>query len=134
MLSLSIVDVKGFMAKLLKEDVFDGFDLHTLNIQSFASFEVYKVAEEEPPKWGVIKPYAFDFVKGGKTPKAIKLVLSSGGEGCINIYFEESKTTITTGFAQKTFTMDKSQARMWEEDVLQFLQKANIEYINEMEA
>jgi len=95
MLSLLIVDVKGFMAKLLKEDVFDGLDLHTLNIQSFASFEIYKVAEEEPPKWALIKPHALDFIKSGKTPKAIKLVLSSNGAGCINIYFEENKIWFT---------------------------------------
>lgn len=134
MLSLSVVDIKGFMAKLLKEEIFDQFDLHTLNIQSFVSFEIYKTQDEEiAAKWGDIKPYAFDFIKGGKMPRSVKVVLSLGS-GFMNIYFEEGKVTITTGFAQKAFTMDKSQAKEWEQYVLDFLKSSKVEHINEMEA
>ncbi|MCL2350393.1 MAG: DUF5721 family protein [Defluviitaleaceae bacterium] len=133
MLSLSITDIKAFMAKLLKSEVFDGFDLHSLAIHSFALFEVSKT--DAPPKWAVVRPYAFDIVKGGGLPKTIKAVFSEPDEDMVkflNIHFEEAKITITTGISQKNFSMDKTPHHQWNDHILGFLKSNNIEYINEL--
>jgi len=141
MLSLSIADIKGFMNKLLREDTFDNFDLHSLQIHNFACFEIHKPQDEPTPKWSAVRPFAFDVVKsGGTTPKFLKVVLATSG-GTIdlpdatlffNTHFEDGKITITTGFSQKSFSLDKSGQGLWDDHVKKFLDGRNIEYVNNL--
>ncbi|MCL2854960.1 MAG: DUF5721 family protein [Defluviitaleaceae bacterium] len=142
MLSLSISDVKGFMGKLLKEGIFDSFDLHSLSIQNFACFEIHKIPAEAPPKWHTVRPFAFNLVKGiGATPKSLKIILAIDGNTIniadtslfLNIHFEEGKITITTGFSQKTFSLDKTAKSVWDNHVKDFLDSNKMEYVNNLE-
>ncbi|MCL2234849.1 MAG: DUF5721 family protein [Defluviitaleaceae bacterium] len=141
MLSLSIVDIKDFMGKLLKEEIFDNFDLHSLLIQNFACFEVHKTSDQPAPKWSAVRPFAFDVVKrGGATPKSLKVVLAAEGSLIdagdatlfFNAHFEEGKITITTGFSQKSFSMDKSGQGLWDNYIQKFLIDKKIEFIDNL--
>ena len=142
MLSLSITDIKSFMGKLLKEDTFDTFNLHSLTIQNFAHFEIHKPEDQPPPKWSVIRPFALDMVRGGgATPKTLKTVLSTDGSLVnttdttlfLNTHFEEGNITITTGISQKTFTMDKSPQIAWDNYIQNFLNDKGIGFTNNLE-
>jgi hypothetical protein len=141
MLSLSIANVKDFMAKLLKSEVFDSFELHSLVIHNFVCFEINKIPAQPTPKWCDIRPHAFDIIKGGKTPGYIKAVLAMPGEGFeladtflfINIHFEEGKINLTSGISQSTFTLDRSGHSRWNDFILQFLDENEISYINELQ-
>jgi len=152
MLSLSIVDIKGFMAELLKGKSFDDFGLHSVLIHSIAIFEIHRVqnqaqAENEKElKWADIKPFAFEIVKSGTTPKLLKVVFMAAGEIIdlpeanlfLNINFEAGsgdaggKAVITTGLAQKNFSADKAPNRRWDDYVLNFLSEKNISFIDEL--
>ena len=136
-LSLSITDIKDFMSKFLKDPVFDDFELHSIAIHSFANFEIYKSnIEQNPPKWAVLRPFAFDIIKGGKTPKSIKAVLAMPGNMLdipqatlfLNIFFEDGKINITSGISQSGFSLDKTGAQQWNEYITNFLRDNNISF------
>jgi len=133
MLSLSIDDVKGFMAMFLKSDVFDTFDLHSLSVHTSAVFEVHKHPAQPIPAWAAVRPYAFEIIKGGKPPSYVKAVLARmDGDDVmfLNITFEDGKITITSGMSQKTFSMDKTKYHAWNDHIVDFLKANNISYIN----
>jgi hypothetical protein len=140
MLSLSIVDIKGFMAELLKGGAFDGFGLHSLVIHSFACFEIHRPSGETELKWSAVRPFAFDIVKSGSKPKSLKVVFMMPGEIIdfsetnlfLNVNFEADKVVVTTGLAQKNFSVDKTPHRRWNEHVLQFFNEKNIAFVDEL--
>jgi hypothetical protein len=140
MLSLSIVNIKGFMTELLKKETFDNFGLHSLVIHNFACFEMRRLASDSELNWSHLRPFAFDIVKSDVTPKLLKIVFMMPGkiidlpEGnlFLNIHFESGKVTITTGLAQKNFSTDKTPHRRWNDYILKFLTGKNIGFIDEL--
>lgn len=89
MVSLKIIDVKGFMKKLLTQDVFDNFDMVKMEIITYNYFSVEgKINKKFFPKeelelldgrkysrWSEIRPIGFQLMKGKKTPLFFKIVL-----------------------------------------------------------
>ena len=138
MQALSIDNVKGFMAKLLKGNSFDHFQLKSAVVDSFARFEI---STDQVVLWGDVRNYVFDIIKGGVAPKLVKIILcadvdTSGIENAgalfINIQFEGGKISLTTGMSQKNFSLDKAGDRAWDDAVLRFLDSADIKYSNEI--
>jgi len=135
-LSLSIVDVKDFMGKLLKSDGFDGFDFHSFCLHNFAVFEISKHPEQSIKTWGTMRPYAFEIVKGVHLPSYMKVVLAQMQDEntmFLNITFDDGKIIITSGMAQRSFSMDKSSYHRWNEHIKDFLQANEILFTNNME-
>lgn len=135
MLSLSIDNVKEFMAKLLKESTFDAYELHSLTIHSFLIFEMNKLPEQPPQTWENARTYAFDIIKGNVPPTYIKVVLakhSNDDTMFLNITFEDGKIVITSGYAQKYFNPDKTAFNAWNDSIKEFLQTNNISYENNL--
>ena len=149
MLALSVPEdgVKLFMQKLLKEDVFDLFEVRTVVISTFVRFEIaeekQKLENEDPKRqichWGKIRPFVFSILKGQKKPDYIKTVFSfDTSKTCeiadgaaalfLNMTFDGVKVLITTGMAQKTFSLDKSPEKRWDEYISGFLKDAGIEF------
>lgn len=138
----TVTNTKKFMAMLLKENVFDLFELRNITITTFSTFEIdgrlnkdYFENKDDIKgdfcKWKDVKPFAFEIIKGNRLPKFIKLVLSADNETVskispqasalfINITFENNEITIITGSSTKTFTMDKRIDFMWDEYVEEF--------------
>ena len=138
----TVTNTKKFMAMLLKENVFDLFELRNITITTFSTFEIdgrlnkdYFENKDDIKadfcKWKDVKPFAFEIIKGNRLPKFIKLVLSADNETVskispqasalfINITFENNEITIITGSSTKTFTMDKRTDIMWDEYVEEF--------------
>lgn len=141
MISLSIVDNKNFMGKLLREETFDKFDLHSLQIRNFAFFEIHKPQDEPAPKWSAVRPFVLSIIKGdGTTPKFFKVVLATTIDAIdlqntslfLNISFEKDKITMTTGFSQRGYSLDKSPGEIWDNYMTEFLDNKNINYINNL--
>jgi len=135
MLSLSINDVKAFMAKLLKGNDFDAFELHGLTVHNFAVFEMHKHPAEAAPSWCLARNYAFEMIKGSVPPKYIKLVLARLNGDVhmfLNIIFEDGKINITSGMSQKSFSLDRSALQNWNEYILKFLNDKNISVANNL--
>lgn len=88
MILLKIPEVKVFMAKLLTQQVFDGFLLKEMELQTFTSFTIngqfhedffsQEELEERGDKkytlWNDVRPIAFSMIKGNKTPLHLKIV------------------------------------------------------------
>ena len=142
MLALTITDVRSFMVKLLKEEVFDDFQLRNAVVNAFARFEIYgSNGEDGCAMWSVVRPHVFGIIKGGKQPKNIKIIFGKEAQGLdadspislfINIHFEDGKVSLTTGVSKKDFSLDKSDSESWDAQVIQFLDNNEITYINEM--
>lgn len=148
MQSFDITNRKEFMAKLLKSDLFDSFEvrevvLHTAfkivldgkrNQDYFndinndeASYSVYLT-------WGELRKYVYELMQGSKLPTYFKIILSTNKEKTIdissevsafhlNIHFRDNQTTCSTGTAYKSFSLDQSPDYIWDEKIKNFLFK-----------
>ena len=141
MLALSISDVRGFMVKLLKEEVFDDFQLRNAVVNTFARFEIYGVRDDSCVQWREVRPHVFGLIKGDKPPKSIKIIFGKEMEGSdadnptslfINIHFENGKVSLTTGLSKKGFSLDRYDGEKWDAQVIKFLDDNGITYINEI--
>ena len=89
MISLHILDVKGFMAQLLLRDTFDRFYLTEASITTFGTFfidghlqkDYYSSEELETEEfaqpysyWKQVRPFCLELIKGKKTPLNFKIV------------------------------------------------------------
>lgn len=162
MISLQIADVKQFMLKLLTGTVFDHFYVMKYQIQSFCDFsldgkinkdffstdEQEMLQERSYVKWKEVRQFAFQIIKGNKTPlffhivfilppdetrnvvKSCKGILNSDEIAglYLNIHFENGILTVVTGSSVKNFTLDKTLDLEWEESVKLFLKNNEIIY------
>lgn len=148
MLEVPEEGVKGFMNKLLKEEIFDGFECRTAVINNFARFEITGApaksrAEEETTEkpayclWKTIRPHVFNIIRGNEKPKTMKVVLAMVGSEMeasfpeasalfLNIFFDEGKITITGGAAEKTFSLQKNLDSAWGEYIENMLKENGI--------
>ncbi len=144
-LTVSEDDVKIFMQKLLKEDIFDAFEVRTVIISTYTRIEISEEKQKQEDEsfkrqiclWEKIRPLVFSVLKGQKRPDYMKVVFSfdTGRIGEItenaaalflNMTFDGTKVFITTGCAQKVFSLDKSPEMLWDEHIEGFLEKAGI--------
>lgn len=139
-------DIKIFMNKLLKEDSFKGFELRSCELKKDIVITIdgrldKSWYDEEPDRdyisWNDAKKYVFDFIKGKRTPKFMKIILSlnslaaskihNNAKACfLNIIFEEGKVAVATGTAQKEFSLDKSVDMAWEDSVKIFFRRLGV--------
>ena len=144
MITFSIGNNKLFMNHLLKENLFDSFEvrkitLHTFhklhmggarNMDFYTDFE--KESLSEYISWREIKPYIFDLIKGKKSPTYFKIILSTSSEDTkaisseistffLNITYKENIIQCTTGTAYSTFSLDKTPESLWDEKIKKFL-------------
>ncbi len=160
MISLKVVDVKKFMTNILVDNVFDNFCVSQVNIDTFAKFSIDGrlnrkwFSEEEKEniledysKWGEMKRYTYEIIKGNKVPTSFKIILLLSRENTknmlmkynyqisekdvegffINIMFENNEIHIITGISYRTFIMDKSLDNEWDNNIKLFMKKNNIE-------
>jgi|GEM_PF-1194521 len=139
MLALTLHSVKDFMVKLLKESVFDDFHIKSAVVETIARFEVYALAHDGeivPCLWADMREHIYGFIKGGTTPRTIRVVLSAdlekysidGANGLyINIHFEEGTARLTTGISCG-FSLDKNGEKAWDAAVIAFLDASAVKY------
>lgn len=133
-------DVKGFMPKLLINNVFDNFEVRQVEIHSFAKFEINSnltKSEDDILTWEILKPYVYNIIKGNILPKNIKIVfclrkdimsnLSESFSACfLNMNYDNGEVFFTTGTSKKTFNLNKSDDLLFEEMVGNFFNKNGI--------
>lgn len=152
MLAFQIDNVKEFMSLLLKNSLFDKFEVRQAMVQTFTLFEIkgildkgfFTLEEQETMTrkyclWSEIRPIVFQLIKGNKLPKMIRIVFSASEEETaklspraqalfLNITFEQGMITCVTGSSQKDFSMDKSVEYQWDEAVTEFFRNQKIGY------
>ncbi len=148
MLSLSIPEphVKSFMNRLLRESLFDAFEIRGAEVAARTRISVSGAIEDEAGgfvKWAEIKPLITEIVKTGGRPRYMKIIFSadSGVVGTIhenaqalflNLVYENNGVTFTTASAQKQFALDKSLDTQWDEHIMKFFAEGKIEVSERM--
>lgn len=99
--------------------------------------------------WKELKPFCYSIVKGKRTPLHFKIVFQLSrqnlekmlaGSGLdwkpedvfglyLNLQYDGSSLTCTTGSSLKTFSMDKSLDRLWDDMVRNFFRQQSIPVI-----
>jgi hypothetical protein len=138
MLSFSIAEteVRDFMNKLLREEVFDSFDAREVDISSFARFVIDGVRDDGCCSWGELRPYVLNIIKG-RRPKAFKIILSLPSEqreslhgnaaACfLNLVFDGSEILCTAAAAEKNFALDRAALTAWQEYITVFFKDKQI--------
>lgn len=99
MISLNILEVKPFMAKLLTNTIFDAFILRELEIQTFTNFivsgqfneaffskeELEERGENRFIMWSEVRAIAFSMIKGNKTPLSFKVIFQLSKEQSLEL-------------------------------------------------
>ena len=141
-----------FDSFLVEEATIDTFN--TFHIDGKTHKDYYKndsdyfddVQISEYSKWSELKPICYELIKGKRTPLGFKFTfhpydeikrevikntgLSINPEDVLlglNIRFLSGNIVITTGCAFKTFSLDKTIEKAWDEFIPSFLNNSNIE-------
>ena len=151
MLTAKINNTKLFMAHLLKQGTFDGYYLVNADITTFATFSIngilnksYDDNETNRPYcfWSEAKLYVYEFIKGRRLPKNIKLVLSATPELVnavapkasslfINITFDETGVTLITGCSMKEFSLSRKEEYCWDSYIKDMLAENKVSFTEE---
>lgn len=144
MVILPIINNNLFMSCLLKEDLFNSFEvrevtLHTsykLHLDGRRNVDFYESHELEGLSeylgWSEVQPHIFELIKGKKSPTYFKIILSTSTARAqeispeastffLNITFKEGAISCTTGTAYTSFSLDKTPEQAWDHKMTQFL-------------
>lgn len=121
--------VKSFMGKILKEAIFDDFDVRTVDIFAQMRINLECAKEEGFLSWSQVRPLVYEIIKASPKPKHIKIVLSysqplnihpNAAVAFLNIVYENDGVIFTTATAQKEFALDKAHDSAWDEYITSF--------------
>ena len=143
-LQLETTHTKSFMGRLLREELFDPFEVRSMDIHAGVLATVDGLQdppnEEAPPtfaSWQTLRQLALAIIKISPKPKYVKLVLSYQAQGIqdihpnaaalfLNITYENDTVTFTTGTAQREFLLEKSLDQNWDSWVMGFFKQHQI--------
>ncbi|MFP4698175.1 MAG: DUF5721 family protein [Eubacteriales bacterium] len=160
MITLKIIEIKPFMEKLFKSNVFDDFEISNVEVSSLTDFkitgtlnkkylssdEIEIIGNQKLIQWNQIKDTVFHMIKGQKTPLYLKIIFSLSPDKkqtfiehnnidiineqvnglFINLKYDRTALTCTTGTSLQIFTKDKTLEQLWDKSVEKFFNKHNI--------
>ena len=145
--------VKGFMGRLLKENMLDEFEVRGVEIglntriSINGAIEAAESVSEENAQavktptaystWEAMRPLVYSIIKTSAKPRLVKIVFSyKAGDAVgihanaaalfLNMVYENDTVSFTTATAQKEFALDKSLDSSWDEWVRGFFMRKNI--------
>lgn len=147
--AFDITNRKDFMAKLLKSDLFDTFEVR--EIVAHVAFKMvldgkrnndyFHDIDEDPETvyssyltWGEMRRHVYELMTGKKLPTYFKIIFSTSQAKTsqlssdastfyLNITFKDNHITCSTGTAYNCFTLDKSAEKIWDDRIRHFLLK-----------
>ena len=146
-----VKSVKKMMSGLLINNVFDEFLLNSLKLTTMVEYEIdgtynklWGDYDNQYIRWKDIKPMVYELIKGNKTPTRIKAImiapinnmlggiesgLPSEQDGYVlNIKYENDELAITSAVSYKTFSLDRSKEKAWDDKVEKLLINNDIEF------
>jgi hypothetical protein len=140
-LTLDESSVKGFMNRLLKDDIFDTFEIRGIEIAAVTRISISGYKDQEPDDsltWAECKPLITAIIKSGSRPRYMKVIFCNGIEATaalhenaqalfINMTYDNGQVIFTTACAQKEFALDKSLDIKWDSHVMAFFKKYGID-------
>lgn len=143
-MNILTLSAKNCMSHLLLKDTFDSFSFIEGEIITFNTFTIdgflKKDFFEETPEdihshWKDVREFCFQIIRGKRTPLSFKIILSLAPENFpsflaehnisgfrpediqgmyLNLNYDGSHLTCTTGISMKIFTMDKTLEHAWD--------------------
>ena len=141
MLALELSDdaVKGFMGRLLREDIFNDFKVRSVDIIAKNRFSIDgEIADGETKNfsiWSDIRPLVFEIVKQMGKPSVLKIVFShkepvvvheNASALFLNLMYENGKVNFTTATSQKAFSLEKTLNSAWDEWMRSFFNSIGV--------
>ena len=114
--------------------------------EAYFSEEEQKEETESFASWAEIRPIAYSLLKGKKLPVSFKVTLltdkkatetlveRSGFTGCpvssllVSFSYRENRLVLRSGVSYNGFSMDRSLENSWDEALVRFLEKKEIEF------
>ena len=144
MVTLPITNNNLFMSCLLKQDLFDFFEVrevtlhtsHKLHLDGRRNLAFYDEHELEGLSdylsWSELRPSVFELIKGKKSPTYFKIVLSTCPRSTqeisteastffLNITYKDQAISCITGTAYSSFSLDKTPEQTWDDQMTRFL-------------
>ena len=130
MLALKLGDdlVKGFMGRLLREDIFNDFKVRNVDILAKNRFsldgEIAGSEVKDFSMWNEVQPLVFEIVKQMGKPSVLKIVLShkdpqkiheNASALFLNLMYENGNVNFTTATSQKAFALERTLDSTWDE-------------------
>lgn len=158
MIAFSLTNIKEFMSQLLLSETFDSFafiegeivTFNTFRIDGFLQKEFFDTEEPLPEYslWKNVRDYCFSLIRGKRTPLSFRFVFSLSRKNIekltaqnvpsldpdavqglyLNIHYDGARLTCVTGTSFKTFTMNKSLERTWDEMAEKFFRQKGVEF------
>ena len=158
MIAFSLTNIKEFMSQLLLSETFDSFSFiegeivtfNTFRIDGFLQKEFFDTEEPLPEYslWKNVRDYCFSLIRGKRTPLSFRFVFSLSRKNIekltaqnvpsldpntvqglyLNIHYDGARLTCVTGTSFKTFTIDKSLERTWDEMAEKFFRQKGVEF------
>jgi len=128
-LEMEKTQVKNFMAKLLKENLFDAFEARTIEILTTPRITI------EAAAWNQTRPLVYEIIKLCPKPKQIKIffahanpqeIHTNAAALFLNLMYENDGITFTTATSQKEFSLEKTLNPAWDNFVRDFFSRADI--------
>ena len=138
----------NFVASSVEVNTFSKFSIDGhINKKWFDTDELENI-KDDYIKWADLKKYVYDMIKGSKVPSSFKIILLLSNENMqntirkysynisdsdvdglfINIMYENGELHIITGISYKTFVLDKSLDKEWDNSIKLFLNKHEIPF------
>ena len=151
------LSAKSCMAHLLLKDTFDSFSFIEGQITTFNTFQIdgylQKEFFDEAPKqiyshWKDVRDFCFNIIRGKRTPLSFKIVLALNENDYadflsahqittyrpediqglyLNFHYNGSTLQCVTGISMKTFTLDKSLEKEWDQHAEGFFKSHGVE-------
>lgn len=139
-----IEDVKEFMSLLFLKEIFDKFQVGSMEVRTFVPIsikgnffsdwlgeeerELYGTCEYVP--WKVLRPLAFSLIRGKQTPQMLRInfihTMENGDCGGLRIQYENNELVCISSYTPANFSLDKSKEQQWDENCSVFLKKNQI--------
>lgn len=151
------LSAKSCMAHLLLKDTFDDFSFIEGQITTFNTFQIdgylQKDFFDETPEqtyshWKDVRDFCFSIIRGKRTPLSFKIVLALNEskyseflqshqittyrpeeiQGLyLNFHYDGTTLQCVTGISMKTFTLDKSLEKEWDQHAEDFFKSHGVE-------
>lgn len=144
MLTLPISNNKLFMKYLLKDTLFDNFEVREVTMHTFyrlhmdgkRNIDFYDTDQREGLSeyitWVELRGHIFELIKGTQSPTYFKIILSTPFEKTqsispevstffLNITYKDGVIQCTTGTAYSNFSLDQTPEKIWDNEIKEFL-------------
>ncbi|MBR6228570.1 MAG: hypothetical protein IKQ97_02425 [Eubacterium sp.] len=137
MIALRIENTKEFLKLLLETEEFDSFLVGKCEVTTFVTFatdgrrRLEQQDEQESGKehservyWSELKSTVTLMIRSSSVPGTLELDFfryMNRDMGSIRISFEEGAFTLTTGYMQKEFSLDKRASEDWDDECMHYL-------------